>query len=213
MTRKNACLAILGLLLLSGCTLFTPPSMELGILFEDSFDESITDWPTYENVNQRWWIEGGHYNVLVKTPHQSMTSWRTQVGSFGNFRLELEAEQVSGPDNNAYGVLFRVIDDDNYYCFYITGDSYVGLKKKVAGQFVVLFPELLSYFVHWGNDVNLLAVIADGDQLEFFVNGESHFTITDTAFAAGGIGMMAEMRTTPGQTHIAFDNMVLHELP
>lgn len=213
MTCKKACLVILGMVLLSGCTLFMPPSMELGVLFEDTFDGATADWLTYEDANQHWWIEGGQYNILVKVPHQPMTSWRTQIGAFHNFRLDIDAEQLNGPDDNTYGVLFRVIDDDNYYCFYITGNSYVGLKKKVAGQFVVLLPELLSYYVNWGNDANHLTVIAEGNQLEVFVNGQSHFTVTDTEFAAGGIGMMAEMRTSPGQTHIVFDNIVLQELP
>ena len=55
-----------------------------------------------------------------------MLAWTecTQV-EYSDFILEVDATQVSGPDNNTYGVIFRYgLDANEFYTFLISGDGF-----------------------------------------------------------------------------------------
>ena len=194
--------------------MFIPaPPLEPGILFEDRFEDPASEWFTHENTEFRWWIDGGQYNALVKVPYQPMISWRDHMGPFDNFRLDVDTEQIGGPDGNAYGVIFRVQDDANYYRFLISGNGYFSFDKVVAGQATSIIPPMVSYEIHQGASANHLTVFADSDQFSLLINGAALPLVTDSQFASGEIGVLAGMSAPSGQVHIAFDNVILTELP
>jgi hypothetical protein len=56
-----------------------------------------------------------------------------------------------------------------------------------------------------------LGVLADGDLLTLFVNGEQVGQVTDPTFADGAIALLAGTFDEPG-VDVAFDNFALWEL-
>jgi len=198
------------LLVLTGCAWFQAGGP--AILYEETFSGSTTPWYTGETDSRRIWLEGGAYHMLVKEVGLSVLAWRQQVGPFADFQLDLDTEQLGGPDNNGYGVNFRMVDGDNYYRFRISGDGYARFDKRVAGAIVVVRPWEAIAAIHQGNAANHLTIVADGSELTFFVNGTEVYSLVDTDFAAGHVGLSGIVFEAPGQAHIAFDNLIVQEL-
>ena len=53
---------------------------------------------------------------------------------FGDFVLDVDATQVDGPNDNSYGVIFRYVDDRNFYRLDISGDGYFAVFKYKDGK-------------------------------------------------------------------------------
>lgn len=209
MSKLKVLLLGLGVLLLSGCMLFGPGGPE--ILYEETFGNEA-DWYTGANENRDWWIEGGQYHVLLKTEDFTTGSWKSTLGPFSDFQLDVDTQQIAGPDDNGYGVQFRVQDGSNYYRFRISGDGWARFDKNIGGTITIIKPWERTDLIHQGNATNHIKVIANGSLFTFYINGDKLYEATDTSIAAGSIGFQAVMLTSPGQTHIAFDNLILTEL-
>ena len=198
-----------GVLLLSGCMLFGPFGPV--ILYEEDFN-SDTNWYQGESENKKWWIEDGKYHVLVKTEDLSLGSWNSSVGQLGDFRLDVDAEQIDGPDDNGYGVQFRVVDADNFYRFRISGDGYARFDKKVNGTYEIIRGWESTDLIHQGAAANHITVLANGSTFTFLINGTQLYVETDASFAAGAVGFMVILLDFPAPAHFAFDNLVVAEL-
>jgi len=191
---------------LAGCFFLLPMGPE--ILYEEDFN-SETDWFVGETENRSWWIEGGEYHVLLKTEDYPTGSWRSSAGPFGDFQLDVDTEQVTGPDDNGYGVQFRMQDENTYYRFRISGDGWARFDKAIGGTINIIKPWVRTDLIRQGNATNHISIIANGSSFTFYINGSELYTVTDTAIASGSLGFQAAMFTSPGQTHIAFDNLII----
>ena len=215
MSRIKGLWLLLGVLLLSGCMLFGPFGPV--ILYEEDFN-SDTDWyqgghdDNDDNDDREWWIEDGKYHILVHRQAINYGSWNSKVGQLRNFQLDVDAEQIGGPDDNGYGVQFRVVDADNYYRFRISGDGYAKFGKKVGGDYVVIRGWESTSLINQGVAANHITVIANGSSFTFFINGTELFSETDSSFAIGATGFMVAMFVPGGPAHFAFDNLIIQEL-
>ena len=210
MSRIKVLWLLLGVLLLSGCMLFGPFGPV--ILYEQDFNSETDDWYQGENDNKKWWIEENKYHVLVHRQGVNFGSWYSGVGQLRDFQLDVDAEQIGGPDDNGYGVQFRVVDADNYYRFRISGDGYAKFGKKVGGDYVVIRGWESTSLINQGVAANHITVIANGSSFTFFINGTELFSETDTSFAIGAAGFMVAMFDPGGPAHFAFDNLIITEL-
>ena len=84
--------------------------------------------------------------------------------------------------------------------------------KLVAGQIVPIRGWELSAAVNQGDAVNHITVLANGSQFTCYVNGTEVFTVTDTEFDSGHIGLSAIVFAAQAQLHVAFDNLTLEAL-
>jgi len=200
---------LLAVLFLSGCVLFGPVGPE--ILYEENFNGD-TEWYEGESDYSNWWVEGGKYHVLVKVEDKPIGTWRTDIGPFDNFQLDLDIEQVTGPDDNGYGIRFRMQDADNYYRFRISGDGWAKFDKRIGGVYTDIRPWSTTELINEGNETNHMTVIANGSTFTFYINGTELYSATDTSLTTGYIGFQVAMFVSPGQTHVAFDNLILTEL-
>lgn len=92
------------------------------VLFEDS--EFTTSCNTESTADVERFAENGQFVMRVIT--SSYVGWTecTDV-EYADFIMEVDATQVSGPDNNAYGVILRYgLESDEFYAFMISGDGY-----------------------------------------------------------------------------------------
>ncbi|MBU1048431.1 LamG domain-containing protein [Candidatus Bipolaricaulota bacterium] len=208
--------ATLGLLLLlplflAGCFFLLPTFPE--VLYEEDFDGSPL-WYQGEDDSRTWWVEQSKYHLLIKVRDITFVSRNTQIGPLTDFQLDMDTYQLSGPDNNGYGVTFRHVDTDNLYRFSLSGDGWVRFDKKVNGSYNVIRPWERTDLIHQGNATNHITVVADGSEFTFYINGQEVYdaAVLDTQFSSGNAGVFGVMLESPGQTHIAFDNLVIQAL-
>lgn len=89
-------------------------------------------------------------------------------------------------DDDAVGVVFRYVDEDNWYRFSMDRQrSYRRLVRSVAGATSVLWQDTVQYTV---GEANAVTIRADGQRLQGWMNGEELFDLFDAAHASGRIG-------------------------
>lgn len=200
--RKNGIiiLALLVVLLLAACNGEQP--------YVETFDEQ-GNWRVGEDADVDGQVVDGVYRMLMKADDALI--WTTAGQSFGDGFYEVEATQVAGPDNNGYGMMFRIDDNrDDFYLFKISGDGYVWIGKYIGGGAEVE-PMIGDHWfespaIHRGTDEkNTLRVNAEGGNLIFFVNDQEVGRVTDNSFANGDIGLWVES-FGQGGVQVDFDN-------
>ena len=115
------------------------------------------------------------------------------------------AVNISSSDNQALGVIFRYQDQDNYYRFSWCGAAPCRrLEKQVKGVFKVLAQDSGSYTV--GQTYNV-QILGKGSTLQVAIDGKAVFTVTDSSFARGGVGLYSNNNAGSN-----FDNVVVEDL-
>ncbi len=175
--------------------------------YVETFDEA-GNWRTDSDSEVTGVVENGVYDFTIFA--DELTSWTTAGENFKDGLYEVEATQVDGPDNNAFGMLFRVDDqNDNFYAFQISGDGFVWIgryRNGIAEEPIVNDWWFESTAVKPGTgQTNKLSVQAEGQNLIFYVNDIEVGRVSDDAFPSGDIGLMVRTLGQPN-VHVQFDN-------
>ncbi len=110
-------------------------------------------------------------------------------------------------DDDALGVMFRYQDNDNYYRFsWDIQRTYRRLVKRENGLVTLLAEDREQYVPGQTYQVE---IVAQGPQLEVWIDGAQIFAVTDTSFnfTGGTIALYAW-----GNAGSAFDDVVVEEL-
>ncbi len=151
------------------------------LIYAASFDGDAAldgEWEQYEG-RQSASITDGALRIsvgLAQDGNYSLSDY-----SFRNFDVRVSARAVAGPLDNGYGVIFRLLDRDNYFLFMVSSDGFYSVQRILDGQLREIstwipttnsVPELNGLTVNAGLEaVNDMRVIARGDTFEFYVNG------------------------------------------
>lgn len=209
-------LLMLTLLFLAACTVVsgptTDPCNENGALLQDDFGGTQNcGWREYNQGGAVVEITEGTLNVSTS---QTGQIWWTNAGrDFSDVIVTVQARQTSGPNNNAYGVLCRYQDENNFYIFLISGDGYYAVGKYQSGEEQVsyLTPNqeyVFSDLINQGVATNLLRVSCVGNELSLSVNGLPLLTVTDDSFAGGDVGLGVST-LEPGTAVVQFDDLLV----
>jgi hypothetical protein len=172
--------------------------------YSDDFSTATGDWRIGADEKSTSNYKDGQYHITVVKDY--LVAWENPRKNLDDFALEVEATQVEGPDNNQYGVILRYIDRDNFYRFGISGTGDYMFSKLENGVWSTLVERTESSAIRRGNATNVIRVVCQGDTFTFFVNGVELDSYTDSAFAAGDIGLFAST-FEEGNVHISFDNL------
>lgn len=145
--------------------------------------------------------------LRIHIAEAGQVAWASAGRSYGDFRLSVEATQVSGPADNEYGVLVRLGDDQHFYAFSISGDGYVRAARYNGTSWTVMGPDWQpNDAVRQGEATNGLEVEARGTTFTFRVNGEQVLAVEDATYTKGDVGLYAGA-FSEGDVVIAFDNL------
>ena len=183
------------------------PEGDFVLVYQDDFSDSRSGWDDAFDRERQYSAKqygNGKYYIQVNT--SGLTVWGLANQDVANFRLEVEASQEAGPNNNGYGVLFRFRDPDNYYRFDISGEGYFLLSKLSQGEIVKLAEWTPSPAIKVGRATNRLAVEALGDRIRLFANGVQLAEVRDSSFTHGNFGFFASTFSEPNLT-VSFDNI------
>jgi len=183
---------------------------ESGETYEDDFSNPASGFGRLSTKLYEADYMDGEYHILVKAFRQAAWAWNRDAGRFGDFTLEIDARLVSRPSESAYGLVFRVQDDNNFYRFLVSENGYYLVDALLNGRWNTLRSWTKSAFINEGNSTNHLKVVCQGSQIQLYVNEQHLTTLTDDSFAEGYVGMIAY--TPEGNSRVAFDDIRVSSL-
>lgn len=214
--RKFATLFVLliAVTLLVGCDLIggngADACQSSGVLFEDDFSgDRNCGWVLYNRGGAVVAIEEGVLRFSTSQPGQIW--WTNPERSFDDAIITVEARQVSGPNNNAYGVICRYQNEANFYLFLISGDGYYAIGKYQTGSDQIQYltengQYVYSEAINQGISTNRIRAACVGNQLSLTVNGIPLLTVTDPTFVTGDLGLGVSTLES-GTAVVQFDNV------
>ncbi len=159
------------------------------LLFEDDFDDSSSGWLEAADAESGQGYRDGRFFFEIRSP--DLIAWDTAGGNFKDFALQVEARQVSGAVENSYGLLFRYIDDNNFYRFDLTGDSHYAVFKLEYGEWITLVDWQASEYIKPQGETNLIKIVCRGSKMSFFVGHQELDSLEDSSFERGDVGLFA----------------------
>ena len=205
---------VLLVFVLSGCGLLDgaqPDTCEgEGFLFFDDFSgEKDCGWVDYEELGGSARVEGGYLQVTSREKGQFW--WSNPAQDFTNVVISVQARQVSGPDDNAYGVMCRYQSPENFYMFLISGDGYYAIGKFQTGVDAIQYLTAdgnyqYSDVINQGVGINEVRASCVGNELSLTVNGILLVTVNDPTFVKGDIGL-GVTTFQPGTSVVQFDRL------
>jgi len=127
------------------------------------------------------------------------------------YLAEIDTSFGAGDAQGQYGLLFRYVDDNNFYLFALEDDSYT-LWRKVAGTWATLAEtQAVDALVPRGD--NRLGVLVQAETIVLLINDSIVDQLQDDAIAAGGVGLYAEAIDDSDEAAVvAFDNFEFWQL-
>ena len=196
-------MAALGLLA-SGCGAVIP-SAPGAVLFQDDFSRSSTGWETFEEPGYRADYVDGALRVRVEA--ENSLAWSTPNFELGDVRLEVDTTALSGPADNAFGLVCRFRDPGNFTFLLISSDGYSGIGVVQDGQRSLLTGSAMlpSDDILQGLTSNHLRAECVGPRLSLYINGALAHEAAAVDWEAGDVGVIVGTYATPG-VEILFDN-------
>jgi hypothetical protein len=182
------------------------------VLFQDDFSDTSSGWDRTQNESYTSDYENGGYRINIIPA--SYAVFANPYQSFQNdVRIEVDAGKTAGPDdNNAFGVICRYQDVDNYYYFFISTDGYVGIGIDLAGTKTIISTSdgylVTDPNVPLGAASYHLRADCIGNSLTLYVNGTQVASASDGSFNGGDVGLIARTYEVAG-TDILFDNFIV----
>jgi serine/threonine-protein kinase len=163
------------------------------------FDE---DFSSRQFAELHGWQDSSSADVTFSwAPHQATITVDKQntcygygvPGMYGSFAAVVDLQPV-GPGYSEYGIWFRRRDNDSgemeqTYQFRVATAGWYSLDEGLNGHWVdpELIPATGSAYIHQGSAPNTLAVLAQGPNLSFYINGNLVNTVADTSLTDGGL--------------------------
>ena len=201
------------LLLLIGCNRDTAKQdLPSGVLYQDDFETNSGNWILESDMDAEATITEGQLRLAINSPN--LVAWAELSGhKFDDFVLEVDASQLAGPDDNSYGVIFRMKEQTEFYRFDVSGDGYYEFSRRnddEANPWTSITEWLDSDAIHKGASTNQIKIEAEGDHFSFYVNGQLVVEADDNSYRSGGVGLDAGSFSEAG-VQVAFDNLTVSE--
>ena len=194
-------------LLASSCGVLLP-SAPGTVLFQDDFGRASTGWDTFEEPGYSANYVDGALRLRVEAPNS--LAWSTPSFELGDVRLEVDTTALSGPADNAFGLVCRFRDPGNFDFFLISSDGYAGIGVVRDGERSLLTGSAMlpSDHILQGLTSNHLRAECIGSRLSLYINGALANEAAAADWEAGDVGVIVGTYATPG-VEIQFDNFTI----
>jgi hypothetical protein len=181
-----------------------------GILLDDQFDQPKT-WTTSRTAIGSVAFGQHELTLAVASAKGSLISLRA-APLLNDFYLEIDTLPSLCRAEDNYGLLLRATSLFDYYRLLVNCNGQLRMERLKNGKFVILQDWMTSGQIFPGGMIRLrLGVWARKEEMRVFVNGVYQFTVRDTVWPSGQVGVFA--RST-GETPltVSFSNMRVSSL-
>lgn len=191
-----------------------PPGWTL--LINDQFALNSNGWTAGSREEKygdgAFFLENQRYRVRVEANSDEGLAWWVNSNFYHqteDLYLSVKCRLVGGdPASSACGLAYR-INDGSYYYFVISEDLFMAV--------VLVHPDEWSYLVAWEHtdlvqpdQLNQLAVLAEGEHYSFFINGEIVSELDDNQLSRGETGVIVNI-WGKNKAEFEFDDFRLYE--
>lgn len=208
--RLRALVASATLFVLAACSTETGPALTT-LPYADDFSNPQSGWTVTSDLSGDTKYENGKLRILVK--NENLTIWSTANKVIKDAVFEVDAQPVGGPQDNGFGVLFRVVDRKNFYHFEISSDGYwrAGVTKDSKWE---NWADWLQHpAIKTGGEPNRIKIVMKGEKIDYYVNDQLIQSREEKDFASGDIGVFALTVIDQPGTDVAFDNVNVTAAP
>ncbi len=201
-------------------------TVNANIILSDPLSQNIHNWPVSSSGPGIYMFKDGAYHITDNDNARGAPALLPDLKLDGSFAYTLTMEEIKGDDtsvNNEFGVIIRAnIQNKNgkvlarFYSFEVLnkpGGEYQFWKyDNSQGSSVNPWKNLghhpFGKEFHQGQgpkSINTFRVVANGKNFTLIVNGKKAWTVQDSSFASGGVGMLVNLKGT----EVAFSNLIL----
>lgn len=160
------------------------------LIFADQFDDPQA-WSLGRGGGGQAALGVNELTLAVQRPSGYVSSLR-RATELGDFYLEITAAPTICRGGDEYGLLLRVGSEQDFYRFSLTCDGQARVDKLFQGGASSPQPLTPNAAIPRGAPSSTrLSVLATGDDLYFYANGEYLFTVRDPSLFSGAIGVFA----------------------
>jgi hypothetical protein len=205
--KRGGCIVTLLLLFLLAACGGGDDNGGTGAVDAPFFDDFATpgQWHTSSDPEVEILYNDGGLGIEIKVIDR--VAWSTANRTVADGIVSVDATPVGGPDDNAYGLVLRHIDDRSFYRFEISSDGFYAIQAP-SGSFgwepLVDWTE--SPVINRGRETNRLKVEMKGPLMVFYVNDVELARVEDDRYEAGDVGVIAGTFYTEPGTNVIFDN-------
>ncbi len=179
------------------------------VVVSDDFERNQSSWPEGNEENafaaiQRSFHEGAYRLDIQSKQAANVCSTANASPEVTSFSASVKAWRVDGPNDAAYGIVFRQVDEQNFYYFAVIDRGMFYVSAMINQQWEILYPPETASAIFPGAQ-NQLAVIGEGNQFTFFINGQQVAELQDSRLAKGKVGLGADL-SGPSHLLMEFDN-------
>ena len=176
------------------------------LLYREDFEDPTSGWGSRIRDHYEKGYVQGEYRILVK----DLNLYVRAIGppSFTDFDLRVQARYEGSQREKAYGVVFRYVDSDNHYIWWVNPVSGTfRLTKEVRDQRTTLIGWGSSPVIkHTAQPVEL-RVVAQGSRFKFYVNDELVASHSNSSLPSGRVGIVALNVVDRDGAEMIFDNL------
>jgi hypothetical protein len=185
-------------------------------LFADDFSDPASG--LYDDADAQEWGRGyydaktARYVYALAPDPGAIYDYYTDVALPDSFALQVSAS-YTGTDNNAYGLIFQVVDESSFYLFRVSGDGYFIVEKSDAEGVTPLIDWTIADGVAMeeGGE-NVLTVVGQGAEYTLYINGAQVGSFSDDSYSGGSIGIVADAYDPDQPASFFYDDLAVYEL-
>ncbi len=193
------------------------------IYFSTSFnlqDELTNSWPQGEVMNVSRSIDTRGY-IITNTQFRTAIPTIFTQGEYTNTVIQLRGSLTEESTSaSAYGIIFRYVDERNYYVFAVDGVGRYSLWVRLEGDWIELRDPDAIGDDRWTQNQgirpiggsNILQVVVYDDEISGYVNGVPVVTLKDDTIASGRVGIYVAS-TEQANTTAIIDMFAVSEAP
>ncbi len=178
------------------------------IILTDDFN-NIAPWITGNPENGTVALGINEITLVINQPKGYLYSYRNEP-ILTDFYAEITATPLICAGMDEYGILFRYNSPVDFYRFSLSCDGRTRLDKLVGGSASSPQPWLDSISVpRVASSSSRIGVWAVGSEMQFFVNNEFQFSVSDRTLSRGLIGLFARSAGENAVT-VSFSTLVIN---
>ena len=182
--------------------------------FVDDFSQNDGRWQEVTEGDLVTSFNDGVYQLTAQKANAG--AWVSAQVELADFLMEVDMVAPDGASEPYSGVLFRFVDEANFYLFYISAQGNYHVVKVVDDEFVFIVEPTHSAAINTGKGAwNRLGVMASGSQIQLAVNGTLIHEFEDESLQHGDLAFTLETANETGIT-ASYDNFKfwnLRQLP